>query len=138
MHETRNRKETTQWTLAHSAKARANKGEASTVRTKAKGSKDIKDSKDSTDKTTTRARTRTRIRVNVGIVDSADTTRKTVGARRTPTKVVRRENTNPRMQRMRAVSTRRNRQMLNQKLKSVDSTCVTLMLMLLKCEGLNG
>ena len=29
-------------------------------------------------------------------------------------------------------------QMLNRKSKSVDSTCVTLMLMLLKCEGLNG
>ena len=68
------------------------------------------------------ARTRARIRLNVGIVESADTTRKTVGARRTPTKVVRKESTNPRMQRVLTILTRRNQQMLNQKLKSVDST----------------
>ena len=74
-------------------KARANKAKASTARAKAKGSKE---STDSTDRTRTRARTRTRIRLNVGIVESADTLQKTVGARTTPTKVVRRENTNPR------------------------------------------
>ena len=113
MHETRNRKvhhtqeETTLWTLVHSARAMANKAKASTVRAKAKGRKDRKDS---TDRTRTRARTRTRIRLNVGTVESADTTRKTVGARRTPTKVVRRENTNPRMQRMLTILTR-NQQM---------------------------
>ena len=61
------------------------------ARAKAKGSKDNKDSTD-------RRRTRTRIRLNVEIVESADTARKTVGERRTPTKVVPRENTNPRMQ----------------------------------------
>ena len=120
--------------LVHSAKAkaRANKAKASTARAKAKACKDSKDSMDRT-----RARTRTRIRLNVGIVESADTTRKTVGARRTPAKVVRREYTNTRMQRMLTILTR-NHQMLNQKSKSVDSTRVTLMLMLLKCEGLNG
>ena len=59
MHETRNRnvhrtqEETTQWTLAHSAKARANKAKVS---------------KDSTDRTRTRARTKARIRLNVGIL----------------------------------------------------------------------
>ena len=78
-------KETTRWTLVYLAKARANKAQASTARAKAKGRKD-------------RTRTRTRIRLNVGIVESVDITRKTVGARRTPTKVVRKENTNPRMQ----------------------------------------
>ena len=36
--------ETTQWTLAHLAKARANRAKASTARAKAKGSKDNKDS----------------------------------------------------------------------------------------------
>ena len=78
---------TTQWTLVHLAKARANKAKASTERAKAKASKD---STDSTDRTSTRAR----IRLNVGIVENVDITRKTVGARRT-SKVVRRENTNP-------------------------------------------
>ena len=45
MHETRNRKvhhtleETTQWTLVHSAKERANKAQASTERAKAKGAR---------------------------------------------------------------------------------------------------
>ena len=117
MHETRNRKvhhiqeETTQWTLVHLAKARAKKAKASTVRAKAEESND---SKDSTDRT----RTRTRIRLNVGIVENVDTTRKTVGARRTP-KVVRKENTNPRMQ-MLAILTR-NHQLLNQKLKLMKS-----------------
>ena len=49
MHETRDRKvhhtqeETTEWTLVHSAKARANKAKASTARAKAKGSKDSTD-----------------------------------------------------------------------------------------------
>ena len=74
--------------------------------------------------------------LNVGTVESADTTRKTVGARRTPTKVVRRENTNPRMKMLTILT--RNHQMLNQKSKLVDSTCFTSMLMQLKCEGLNG
>ena len=81
----------------------------------AKESKDSKDSKDSTDRTKTRARTRTRTRLNVGIVD---TTRKTVGARMT-TKVVRRENTNPRMQMLTILT--RNHQLLNQKLKLMIS-----------------
>ena len=79
------------------------------------------------------ARTRTRIRLNVGTVESADTTRKTVGARRTLAKVVREESTIPRMQRMLTILTR-NHQMLNQK----STSGFTLMLMLLKCEGLNG
>ena len=59
-----------------------------------------------------------------------------VGTGRTPTKVVRRVNTNPRMQMLTILT--RNHQMLNQKSKSVDSTFLTLMLTLLKCEGLNG
>ena len=42
------------------------------------------------------------------------------------------------MQWMLTILTRRNHHMLNEKSKSVDSTCVTSMLMLLKCEGLNG
>ena len=114
MHETRNRKvhhtqeETTRWTLVHLAKARANKAKTSTARAKAKTSKDSMD----------RRRTRARIRLNVGIVENVDTTRKTVAARRTP-KVVRKENTNPRMQ-MPTVLTR-NRQLLNQKLKLMSS-----------------
>ena len=65
-------------------KARANRGKG-------------KHGKGNTDETGVRTRTRTRIRLNVGTLESADTTRKTVGARRTP-KVVRKENTNPRMQ----------------------------------------
>ena len=97
----------------HLAKARANKAKASTARIKAKASKDSKD------RTRTRARTRARIRLNVGIVESADTTRKTVGARRTPTKVVRREDTNPRMQMLTILT--RNHQLLNQKSKSMNS-----------------
>ena len=107
------------------AKARANKAKASTARAKAKGSKDSKDNKD---ETRARTRTRTRIRLNVGTVESADTTRKTVGARRTETKVVRKECTNPRMQ-MLTILTRRNQQVLNQKLKSDDSTWVISTLM---------
>ena len=75
---------------------------ASTARARAEGSKDSKD------ETGVRTRTRTRIRLNVGIVESADTTRKTVEARRTPTKVVRKGSTNPRMQRMLTILTRRN------------------------------
>ena len=47
-----------------------------------------------------------------------DTTRKTVGARRT-TKVVRKENTNPRMQMLTILT--RNHQLLNQKLKLMNS-----------------
>ena len=39
-----------------------------------------------------------------------------------PTKVVRKESTEPRMQQTPTILTRRNQQMLNQKLKSVDST----------------
>ena len=85
---------------------------------KGKGTKESKDSTDSTDSTRTRARTRTRIRLNVGIVENVDTTRKTVGARRTPTKVVRRENTNPRMQMLTILT--RNHQLLNQKLKLMN------------------
>ena len=77
-------------------------------------------SKDSTDETRTRARARIRIRLNVGIVESADTTRKTVGARRRPTKLVRRENTNPTMQMLTILT--RNHQLLNQKSKSMNST----------------
>ena len=114
MLETRSRKarhtqEMTQWTSVRLAKARA-----SMVRAKAKGSKDSKD------RTRARTRTRIRIRLNVGTVESVDTTRRTVGARRTPTKVVRKENTNPRMQMLTILS--RNHQLLNQKSKSVDST----------------
>ena len=93
----------------HLAKARANKAKASTARAKAKASKD------STDKT----RTRASIRLNVGIVENVDTSRKTVGARRTPTKVVRRENTNPRMQMLTILT--RNHQLLNQKSKAMNS-----------------
>ena len=40
---------------------------------------------------------RTKTRLNVGIVEDVDTTRKIVGSRRTP-KVVRRENTDPGVQ----------------------------------------
>ena len=47
-----------------------------------------------------------------------DTTRKTVGSRRTP-KVVRRENTNPRMKMLTILT--RNHQLLNQKLKLTNS-----------------
>ena len=83
---------------------------------KGKGSKDIMDS---TDRTRTRARTRRRIRLVVGILESADTIRNIVGARRTPTKVVPRENTNPRMQMLTILT--RNREMLNQKSKSMNS-----------------
>ena len=83
--------------------ARTNKAKASTARAKAKGSNDSKDNKDETG-------VRTRIRLSVGTVESADTTRRTVGARRTP-KVVRKESTNPRMQRMLTILTRRNQQM---------------------------
>ena len=57
-------------------------------------------------------------RLNVGIVEYVDTTRKTVGARRTP-KVVRKENTNPRMQMLTILT--RNHQLLNQKLKLMNS-----------------
>ena len=42
---------------------------------------------------------------------------RTLLERRTPTKVVRKENTNPRMQRMLTILTRRNQQLLNQRLK---------------------
>ena len=45
--------------------------------------------------------------------------RKTVGARRTPTKVVRRENTNPRVQMLTILT--RNHQLLNQKMKLMNS-----------------
>ena len=72
-----------------------------------------------TARTRTRTRTRARIRLNVGIVENVDTTRKTVGARRTPTKVVRRENTKPRMQMLTILT--RNHQLLNQKSKSMNS-----------------
>ena len=70
--------------------------------------------------------------------ESADITRKTVGARRTPTKVVRKGSTNARMQRMLTILTRRNQQMLNQKLKSVDSAWVITTLILLMCKSLDG
>ena len=131
-HATRNRKvrhtqeETTHWTSVRLAKAKANKAKASTARAKTKGSKDSKDNKDETG---VRTRTRTRIRLNVGAVESADSTRKTVGARRTPTKVVRKESTNPRMQRVLTILTRRNQQILNQKLTSVNSRWVFSTLM---------
>ena len=49
--------------------------------------------------------------LNVGTVESADTQD---GVRRTPTKVVRKESTSPRMQRMLTILTQRNQQMLNQ------------------------
>ena len=81
----------TQWTWVHLAKARARKAEARMERAKAK------DSTDNTDRTGTRARTRIRTRLNVGTVGNVSTSRKIVGSRRTP-KVVRRENTNTRMQ----------------------------------------
>ena len=55
---------------------------------------------------------------SVGIVENVDTTRKTVGSRRTPN-VVRRENTNPRMQMLTILT--RNHQLLNQKLKLTNS-----------------
>ena len=129
MHETRNRK-------VHHTQEETTYGHWCIRQRQGQNKAKAKGSKDSTDRTRTRARTRTRIRLNVGTVQSADTTRKTVGARRTPTKVVRRENTNPRMQ-MLTISTR-NHQKLNQKSKSVYSTCFTSMLMLLKCKGLNG
>ena len=90
------------------------KGKQNTERAKAKESKD---SKNSTDRTGTRARTRTRTRLNVGIVENLDTTR-TVGTRRTP-KVVRRENTNPRMQMLTILT--RNHQLLNGKLRLMNS-----------------
>ena len=108
-HETQNRKvrhtqeETTQWTSVRLVEARANKARASTARAKAKDSKDSKDSKDETG---ARTSTRTRIRLNAGTVVCTDTTRKTVGVRRTPTLVVRKESTNPRMQRMLTILTR--------------------------------
>ena len=73
--------------------------------------------------------------------ECADITRKTVGARRTPTKVVRKGSTgstNARMQRMLTLLTRRNQQMLNQKLKSVDSAWVITTLILLMCKSLDG
>ena len=105
----------TQWTLVPLAKARASKPKASTERAKAKESKD---SKDNTDRTGTRARTRTRTRLNFGTVENVDTTRKTVGSRRT-LKVVRKENTNPRMQMLTILT--RNHQLLNQKLKLTSS-----------------
>ena len=101
----------TQWTLVHLAKARASRARASTEKAKAKESKDSKDNKD---RTGTRARTRTRTWLNVGIVEDVDTTRKIVGSRRTP-KVVRRENTDPRMQKHTIFT--RNHQLLNQKFK---------------------
>ena len=107
----------------------------STKRATAEGSKDSKDDKDETG---VRTRTRTRIRLNVGTVESADTNRKIVGARRTPTKVVRKESRNPRMQRMLTILTRRNQQMLNQKLKSVNSRWVFSMLMHFNSKILNG
>ena len=100
----------------HLAKARASKTKASTEKVKAKESKD---SKDNIDRTGTRARTRTRTRLNVGIVEDVDTTRKIVGSRRTP-KVVRKENTNPRVQMLTILT--RNHQLLNQKLKLTNST----------------
>ena len=109
--------ETTQWTLVHMAKARANKAKARTARVKAKAK--AKASKDSTDRTRTSAWTRARIRLNVGIVEDVDTTRKTVGARRTPTKVIRRENTNPLMQMLTILI--RNHKLLNQKSQSMNS-----------------
>ena len=111
---------------------------ASTARAKAKGSKDGKDNKDNKDETRARTRTRRRIRLNVGTVDSADTTRKTVGARRTPTKVVRNESTNQRMQRKLTILTRRNQQKLNQKLMSVNSTWVFSTSMHFNSKSLNG
>ena len=61
-----------------------------------------------------KSKDKNKIRLNVGIVENVDTTRKTVGARRTP-KVVRKENTNPRMQMLTILT--RNHQLLNQKLK---------------------
>ena len=94
--------------------------------------KESKDSKDNKDETRARTRRRTRIRLNVGTVESADTARKTVGGRRTPT------STNPRMQRMLTILTRRNQQMLNQKLKSVDSTWVNSMLSHFNSKSRNG
>ena len=65
-----------------------------------------------------KSKDKTRIRLNVGNVVSADTTRKIVGARRTPTKVVRRENTNSRMQMLTVLT--RNHQLLKQKSKSMN------------------
>ena len=97
-------------------KGKGKQSKASTEKAKAKESKD---SKDNTDRTGTRARTRTRTRLNVGIVEDVDTTRKIVGSRRTP-KVVRRENTNPRVQMLTILT--RNHQLLNQKLKLTNST----------------
>ena len=87
---------------------------------KGKGKGEARTARTGTDRTRTRARTRTRIRLNVGIVESAGITRKTVGARRTPTKVVRRENTNPRKHMLTILT--RNHQLLNQNLKSMNST----------------
>ena len=111
--------EMTQWTSVHSAKARAKgKGHQGQQRT---------------------ARTRTRNQLNVEIVESAVTTRRIVGARRTrPTKVVARERTKNRTQRTLTILTRQNRQTVNQKLQSVDSTRVMSVWLLWKCECLNG
>ena len=102
--------------LVHLAQARASRARTSTEKAKAKESKD---SKDNTDRTGTRARTRTRTRLNVGIVEDVDTTRKIVCSRRTP-KVVRRENTDPRVQMLTILT--RNHQLLNQKLKLTNPT----------------
>ena len=128
----------TRWTSVRLAKARANKAKASTARARAKA-KGSKDTKDSTDRTRTRARTRTRIRLNVGTVESADTARKTVGARRVTNKGGSKGKAqNQEMQRTLSILTRRIQQMLNQKLKSVDSTWINSTLTVLKCRGLNG
>ena len=74
---------------------------------KGKGKGKSKDSKDNTDRTGTRTRTR----LNVGIVEDVDTTRNIVGSRSAP-KVVRRENTNPRVQMLTILT--RDHQLLNE------------------------
>ena len=70
----------------------------------------------------TRTRRRTRTQSNVGTAESAVTARRIVGAERTkPLKVVQRERTRTRAQRMLTISTRQNQPTVCQKSKSVDS-----------------
>ena len=87
---------------------------------KGKGKGKARTARNNADRTGTRATGQEQgLGLNVGIVEDVDTTRKIVGSRRTP-KVVRRENTNPRVQMLTILS--RNHQLLNQKLKLTNST----------------
>ena len=136
MHETRDRKvhhtqeETTQWTSVRAAKERANIANASTVRAKAKGSKDGQDKDKNKDKS--------KDSVECWNCGKRGHCSKDCWSKKDNNKSGSKGNTNPSMQRMLTILTQRNQQMLNQKLKLVDSTCVTSMPMLLKCESFNG